>query len=99
LKSTGRVKDVMHSTVYYVHEDDDLGEALHAFFVTNFPLFVVVNSFEEFTGTVSVENILQQLLGHVPGSDFDQYADIKAVAKRHKRESKPEPADKTDETV
>jgi CBS domain containing-hemolysin-like protein len=99
LKSSGKVKDLMHPTVYYVHEDDDLGEALHAFFVTNFPLFVVVNSFEEFTGIVSVENILQQLLGHVPGSDFDQYADIKAVAKRHQPERKSEPADKTDETV
>ncbi len=98
LQSTGKVSDIMDDTVYYVHESDPLSEALHVFFSTNHPLFIVVNSFEEYLGIITIENILRELLGHVPGDDFDQYADITAVAARHprvKKSKKPEP----DETI
>lgn len=83
IHSHGHVRDIMNQTVYYLHENDSLSEALHAFFVTNHPVFVVVNSFEEYLGIITIENILHQLLGHVPGDDFDQYADMQAVAARH----------------
>jgi CBS domain containing-hemolysin-like protein len=96
LHSQGHVRDVMDKTVYYLHENDNLSQALHAFFVTNHPLFVVVNSFEEYVGVVSVENMLRQLLGHVPGDDFDQYADLPTVAARHTKTHKSEVF--TDET-
>ncbi|MGH7194765.1 MAG: CBS domain-containing protein, partial [Candidatus Saccharimonadales bacterium] len=70
-------------TVYYLHVKDSLSEVLHAFFVTNHPVFVVINSSEEYVGMISVEDILRQLVGHVPGDDFDQFADPEAVAARH----------------
>ncbi len=96
LKSTGTVRDVMDDSVYFVHEDDSLSEALHAFFVTNRPLFVVVNSAEDYVGIISVQTILEQLLGHVPGNDFDQYADSTAVAHRHHRPKTVEKSDEVD---
>jgi CBS domain containing-hemolysin-like protein len=103
INSAGKVRDVMNPTVYYVHENDSLGEALHAFFVTNHPLFVVVNSFEEYVGVITVESMLRQLMGHLPGDDFDQYADPAAVAARHPKHKKTEIDDadsvKTDEEV
>jgi CBS domain containing-hemolysin-like protein len=108
LESKGHVRDIMSPTVYYVHEADSLGEALHAFFVTNHSVFVVVNSSEEYVGVITVEHILRTLLGHVPGDDFDQYADPEAVAGRHPRIRKPKQAEdkpedktpvKTDEEV
>lgn len=89
LHSKGHVSDVMNKTVYYLHENDSLTEALHAFFITNHPVFVVVNSFEEYLGVITVENILRQLLGHLPGDEFDQYADLNAVAARHTHVKKP----------
>jgi CBS domain containing-hemolysin-like protein len=89
LHSKGHVRDVMNKTVYYLHENDTLSEALHAFFSTNHPVFVVVNSFEEYLGVVTVENILRQLLGHLPGDEFDQYANLEAVAARHTHAKKP----------
>ncbi len=95
LNSSGRVRDTMNSTVYYIHENDSLGQALHAFFATNHPTFVVVNSFEEYVGIITVQDILRQLLGHVPGEDFDQYADLSLVAARHPRTQKPEKDEKT----
>lgn len=94
LQSKGHVRDLMDRTVYYLHENDSLSEALHAFFVTNHPMFIVVNSFEEFVGIVTVESIIKQLLGHVPGDDFDRYADPSAVAARYPR--KPPKPDKPD---
>lgn len=95
ITSKGKVRDLMDETVYYLHEDDSLSEALHAFFVTNHPVFLVVNGFEEYVGIVTVQSMLQQLLGHVPGDDFDQYADPAAVAGRYPRTLN---SDKTDET-
>lgn len=84
LQSSGPVNEHM-GQVYFIHESDSLREALHAFFVTNFPMFVVVNSFEEYVGIVTIESVVRQLLGHLPGDDFEQYTDIKAVAARHPR--------------
>jgi CBS domain containing-hemolysin-like protein len=83
IHSEGSVSDHMNAVVYYLHEDDSLRAALHAFFVTNCPLFVVVNSFEEYVGIITVESITKQLLGHIPGDDFEQYTDVVAVAARH----------------
>ena len=101
IKSTGKVRDIMDPRVYYLHENDSLSEALHAFFVTNHPVFLVVNSAEDFVGIITIENILHQLLGHVPGDDFDQYADKAAVAKRHTKATVTEetPVKTEDEVV
>jgi CBS domain containing-hemolysin-like protein len=90
LDSKGKVRDNMDDTVYYLHENDRLSEALHAFFVTNHPLFVVVDSFEEYVGIITIENVIKHLLGHKPGSDFDQYSNLEAVAKRHTKQSAEE---------
>jgi len=90
LSSKGHVADVMDKTVYYLHENDSLSEALHAFFITNHAMFIVVDSFEEFVGIVTVENVIKHLMGHVPGDDFDQYADPAAVAARHPKHAEAE---------
>jgi CBS domain containing-hemolysin-like protein len=99
LQTTGQVKDIMQSTVYYLHENDSLSEGLHGFFVTNYPVFVVLNSFEEYLGILTIENVLKQLLGHIPGDDFDQYADPAAVAARHPKRKTEEKTDETTEEV
>lgn len=83
--SHGKVKDLMKDSVYYLNEDDSLREALHGFFVTNQPMFVVINSFEEYVGVITIENILKELLGHIPGEDFEDYSVIEAVAAKHSK--------------
>lgn len=89
LESSGQVKNVMDKEVYYLHENDSLEQALHAFFMTNCPLFVVVNSSEEYVGIITIDNILRQLLGHIPGDEFERYHDASAVAARHVKPKKP----------
>ncbi|HMH31044.1 MAG TPA: CBS domain-containing protein [Methylomirabilota bacterium] len=103
LETTGKVKDIMNPTAYFVHEDDSLSEALHAFFVTNHPQFVVVNKFEEYVGVITVQDMLRQLLGHVPGDGFEEYSNLEAVAAKHTKpkqsEEEPEDPIQTDEEV
>ena len=88
LQSSGPAQDYA-GQVYFLHESDTLREALHAFFVTNYPMFVVVNSFEEYVGIVTIESVLRQLLGHLPGDEFEQYTNLAAVAARHPRVETP----------
>ncbi len=94
LKSTGQVKNVMDKEIYYLHADDSLAQALHAFFTTNCPLFVVVDSAGDYVGIITIDIILRQLLGHVPGEDFESYHDMAAVIRRH---TKPKVAEKSAE--
>lgn len=95
LQSKGKVRDVMRPTVYYLHEEDSLSQALHAFFVTNCPLFVVVNGSEEYVGVLTIESVLHQLLGHIPGDDFDQYANPTVVAARHSQNKQSDESNET----
>lgn len=88
LKSSGTVRELMNPTVYYLHENDTLAQALHALYVTNHPVFVVVDGEETYLGLITIDLLLRQLLGHVPGNDFDQYNDPSAVAARY-REDQP----------
>lgn len=83
LKTEGRVSDYMVADVRYLHEDDSLLQALQAFFSTKHQLFVVVNSFEEYVGVVTLEHIMQQLAGEVQVDDFDEHHDLAAVANKH----------------
>jgi CBS domain containing-hemolysin-like protein len=80
LKHSGTVADSMHKKVYYVHEDHPLEQVLDAFLKTHHHLFIVVNSFEEFVGIITIEDILEQILGCKIVDEFDQYDDLRAVA-------------------
>lgn len=79
-KSGGTVKDAMKKDVFYVHEDFTLWQALQAFLKTKKHLFIVVNSFEEFIGIITVEDILEQIIGKSIVDEFDAYEDMRAVA-------------------
>jgi CBS domain-containing protein len=81
LKHTGTAADVAKPDVYYVHEDHPLEQVLDAFLKTKHHLFVVVNSFEEFVGIITIEDILEQILGCKIVDEFDAYDDLRAVAK------------------
>jgi CBS domain containing-hemolysin-like protein len=90
LKSQGQVRDLMNDTVYYLNAGDSLSEALHAFFTTNQAMFVVLNSSEEYVGVVNIEAIIRELMGHIPGNNFEAYTKAEAVAARHIRSTNDE---------
>jgi CBS domain containing-hemolysin-like protein len=79
-KNSGKVKDLMKKSVYYVHEEKPLQHALQAFLRTKHHLFIVVNSFEEVVGIITIEDVLEQVLGKQIVDEFDKYDDMRAVA-------------------
>lgn len=80
-----KVGDVMRKEVYYIHEDQSLYQVLHAFIKTKHHLFIVVNNFEEYTGIVTIEDVLEQVIGHKIEDEFDKYDDMRAVAEQGAR--------------
>ncbi len=93
LHSKGTVRELMDNAVYYLHEDDTLTQALYAFHLTNRPFFIVIDNAEEYIGIITVQTMIEQLLGHVPGENFDQYTDPSAVvARRRSQREQPEPS-------
>lgn len=81
-KATAKVRDVMRKAVCYVHEDQSLHDALQAILKTHHHLLVVVNDFEDYVGILTIEDVLEQVIGKAIIDEFDQYEDIRAVAQR-----------------
>jgi len=81
-KHTGTVKGVMHPTVSFIHEEQSLYDALQAILKTHQQLFIVINSFEEYVGVLSIEDVFENIIGKPIMDEFDQYQDLRAVASR-----------------
>lgn len=75
------VKDMMQKDVRYVHEEQSLDHALRAFLKLHHHLFVVVNNFEEFVGVLSIEDVLEEIIGKEIVDEFDEHDDLRKVAK------------------
>jgi len=78
----GSVRSIYKKQVVYVHEEQNLYQTLQAFLKTKRHLFVVVNRFEEVVGIVTIEDVLEQIIGQPIVDEFDQYEDLRAVATR-----------------
>lgn len=98
-KRTGTVDDIMSTKLTYVHEDFTLFQALQAFLKTKRHLFLAVNGYEELVGILTIEDVLEQMIGKPIVDEFDKYDDLRAVAAAAARkdhnihnEPKPEPA-------
>ena len=74
------VKDIMSPHVRYIHEEESLDHALRAFLKHRHHLFVVVNNFEEFVGVISIEDVLEEIIGKEIVDEFDEHEDLRKVA-------------------
>lgn len=80
-RASGHVADIMHaSDVVYIHEEQSLTEALHAMLKLHRHLMVVVNSFEEYVGVITLEDVIEQVVGKPIVDEFDTYDDMRAAA-------------------
>lgn len=75
----------MEPRVFYIREDQTLKHALAAFLRTHHHLFVVVNEFRETVGLLSLEDVIETLIGHKIVDEFDAHDDLRAVAARNPR--------------
>lgn len=101
---TGKVRDVMKKDVYFINESNTLREALGAFLKTGHHLLIVVNNFEELVGVLSLEDVIEQILGSKITDEFERYNDLRAVAGLEARAEKSkhkevQPPEQTEQTV
>jgi len=75
----------MEPRVFYIREDQTLKHALAAFLRTHHHLFVVVNEFRETVGLLSLEDVIEALIGHKIIDEFDAHDDLRIVAARNPR--------------
>lgn len=96
-KAGGLVSSVMDKQLYYVHDEESLSEVLQVFIKTRYHMFLVVNSFEEVVGLITLEDILEQIVGKPIVDEFDQHDDLRAVAAKQARKehAKNHPQNKT----
>ncbi len=80
IEKIGIVRDVMRPKVTYVHEEFTLHQTLQAFIKTKQHLFIVVNTFEEYVGIITIEDVLERVIGKLIVDEFDHYDDLRAVA-------------------
>lgn len=88
-------KKAMQTKVYFVREDRDLSHALHGFLSKKHHLFVVVNKYRETVGLLSLEDIMEALVGVRIIDEFDAFDDLRAVAE-HNPNDNNEPEGKED---
>lgn len=86
--------DVRHSTtaenamepkVFYIRQDESLEHALAAFLRTHHHLFIVINSSRETVGLVTLEDVMEALLGRRIMDEDDNHADLRAIAAQNPR--------------
>jgi len=96
LKAEGPVKTHMRGEVLFVHEEDPLDTTLQLFLKTNNHMLIVVNSFEEFVGVVTIEDVIEEVIGKQIVDEFDQHTDLRVVARSRaaKEKAKREKAKK-----
>ena len=84
-KRSQRAGAVMEKRAFYIREDQTLDKALAAFLRTRHHLFIVVNEFRETVGLLSLEDVMEALLGRKIIDEFDAHEDLRKVAEHNPR--------------
>jgi CBS domain containing-hemolysin-like protein len=80
VRSHTTVREIMHKPIHFVNEIRELDHVLQAFLRTKQHMFMVVNSFAEITGLITIEDVVEQVLGKPIIDEFDKYDSMREVA-------------------
>ncbi len=83
IKRSVTAEKAMEPRVFYIREDQTLQHALAAFLKTHHQLFIVVNKYRETVGLLTLEDVIEALLGRQIVDEFDAHDDLRAVALRN----------------
>lgn len=81
-KRSSTAEKMMDARVYYIHADDTLDHALAAFISSRHHLFIVINDARETVGLLSLEDVIEALIGRSIMDEDDHHENLKAVAIR-----------------
>jgi CBS domain containing-hemolysin-like protein len=82
IKRSTTAEKAMEAKVFYIHQDDTLEHALAAFLKVRHHLFIVINDQRETVGLVTLEDVIEALIGRRIVDEDDIHDDLRAVAKR-----------------
>lgn len=82
---TPTVEKAMEPRVFYIKNTQTLRHALAAFLRTHHHMFIVVNEFQETIGLLTLEDVIEALLGRKIIDEFDAHDDLRVVAARNPR--------------
>jgi CBS domain containing-hemolysin-like protein len=76
----GKVADVMAKGASFIQENQTLREALDMFLKSQRHLLIVANDFNEIAGVISLEDVMEQIIGQKIGDESKQPEDPRADA-------------------
>lgn len=82
-KRSVTVEKAMEAKVYYINQEQSLEHALAAFLQTRHHLFVVINEIRETVGIVTLEDVIEALIGRKIVDEFDTHEDLELVSQRN----------------
>lgn len=83
-----KVASVMDKGVEFVHPTDPLDTVLNKFIKTKIHLFVVQDEFGGFEGVITVEDIIEEIIGTEIMDEDDDTPDLRQIALRRKSSTK-----------
>jgi metal transporter CNNM len=75
-----RVSALMRTPALFINKNSDIDDALTAFLKNRKHLFVVVDRKEEVVGVLTMEDVVEEIIGDEIVDEFDKYDDLRAVA-------------------
>lgn len=84
-KRSHRAETAMERKVYCINQNQKLEKALSAFIKTRHHLFIVVNDYRETAGVVTIEDVIEALLGRKIVDEDDVVVDLRAFAAKNPR--------------
>lgn len=95
IKRSVTAEKAMEPKVHYIREDQTLEHALAAFLKTRHHLFIVINEDRETVGLLTLEDVLEAMIGRKILDEDDNHEDLRAMAAA-KRADNNVPEDYTD---
>jgi len=80
IKRSVTAEKAMEPKVYYIRHDQTLEHALAAFIDTRHHLFIVINAQRETVGLLTLEDVMEALLGRKIVDEDDNHEDLRSIA-------------------
>ncbi len=85
---TATLRSVARDDVIFVDHDKKLDDLLNAFKKQKRHLFVVISEFGGVSGIVTIEDVIEEIIGDEIVDEFDLYEDLQKVARKKMRRRK-----------